>query len=100
MCRITRNIEINVMAVKETPVERRTAGKNTSADGIGTNKDDHFGVRNGIVADLQGFCHVGSYRTCNDYSICMPGRGNKFNSEPSHVELYIVGGIEFPFAAV
>ncbi len=97
---ITRNIKIHGVFIKKGAIEGIASGKDPAADGIGTCQDDDFGMGYCIIAYLQGPGHILCDGSGDHYSVGMAGRGHKFNSKPSHVEIHIAGCIQFPFTAV
>ncbi len=61
MCRISRNIKVNMMPFNELPVNSRGTAEDSSTDSICANENDYFGLRDSIITDIQRFRHISGY---------------------------------------
>ena len=97
---VAGDVEVNGVVLEEGAIDGGAIGKESTADGVGAYQNNNFGMRHGIITNLEGFSHVVGDGSCDDDAVGMAGRSHKFDTETADVELHIVGSVEFPFATV
>lgn len=97
---VSGDVKIDGVFREEISVQGRTVGKDPTADGIDTGKDNNFGIRDCMVATLQRFGHIDRNGARDHDPVGMARRGHKVDPKTAHIELDVVRGVQFPLATV